>query len=142
MGYEAKIYVTIDRTNWYWGKSKINVLTLGVAYEGEGMAIPLFWTALNKAGNATAEKHIAVIKQFIHAFGAECIAGVLADREFGSHKLFSWCNKQAIKIPFYIRIKDNALVRIPKCRGKGRHVKKIFSALDPNQQANVFLKNL
>ena len=24
---EDKIYLTIDRTNWYWGKSKINVLT-------------------------------------------------------------------------------------------------------------------
>ena len=29
-----KIYITIDRTNWFWGKAKINRLTLAVAYEG------------------------------------------------------------------------------------------------------------
>jgi len=34
------IYLTIDRSNWFWGKTKINVLTLGAAYEG--IAIPLF----------------------------------------------------------------------------------------------------
>lgn len=125
-----KIYLTIDRTNWYWGKSKVNVLTLGAAHEG--MAIPLLWRALNKAGNALAIEHIEIIQRFVKMLGARCIEGVLADREFGSHELFDWCNKN--KIPFYIRIKDNALVRIPKCKGKGRHVKKIFGTLDPNQQ--------
>src|SRR3990167_9703898 len=25
-----KIYLTLDRTNWYWGKAKINILILGV----------------------------------------------------------------------------------------------------------------
>lgn len=124
-----KMYLTVDRTNWYWGKSKINVLTLGVAYEG--MAIPLFWRALDKAGNATAQEHIAIIKEFVRVFGHECIAGVLMDREFGSHELFSWCN-QNHKIPFYVRIKDNALVRIFK--GKARHVQHLFSELNPKQQ--------
>lgn len=125
-----KIYLTIDRTNWYWGKSKINVLTLGAAHEG--MAIPLIWRALNKAGNALASEHIEIIQRFVKIIGNHCIEGVLADREFGSHELFHWCNKN--KIPFYIRIKDNALVHVPKCKGKGRHVKKLFGALNPNQQ--------
>lgn len=31
-----KVYLTIDRTNWFWGKAKINILTLAVAYEGAG----------------------------------------------------------------------------------------------------------
>ena len=128
-----KIYLTIDRTNWYWGKSKINVLTLGVTYEG--MAIPLFWRALDKAGNASAEEHIAIIQRFIDTFGFKCIAGILADREFGSHELFSWCNRKTYKIPFYIRIKDNALVRIVKSKGKGRHVKKLFNALNPKEHS-------
>lgn len=127
---QDKIYLTIDRTNWYWGKSKINVLTLGIAYEG--MAIPLFWCALDKAGNALASEHIDILQRFVKVFGIGCIEGVLADREFGSNKLFAWCNSN--KIPFYIRIKDNALVKLPKSKGKGRHVKKLFGALDPNQQ--------
>ena len=73
-----KIYLTVDRTNWYWGKSKINVLTLGAAHEG--MAIPLLWQALNKAGNALASEHIEIIQRFVKIFGVACIEGVLADR--------------------------------------------------------------
>lgn len=126
---DEKIYLTIDRTNWYWGKSKINILTLGVAHEG--MAIPLFWQALDKAGNATAQEHIEIIKRFVDIFGHGCIKGILADREFGSHELFAWCN-QNHKIPFYIRIKDNALVSMYK--GKGRHVEQLFRDLNPKQQ--------
>ena len=46
-----KVYLTIDRTNWYWGKQKINIFMLGIAYEG--IAIPLFWICLPKAGSRT-----------------------------------------------------------------------------------------
>jgi len=53
-----------------------------------GVAIPSFWQALNKAGNATAEKHIEIIKRFVEVFGVDYIAGILAGREFSSHKLF------------------------------------------------------
>ena len=41
---EDKYYLIIDRTNWYWGKKKINIFMLGIAYEG--IAIPLFWKLL------------------------------------------------------------------------------------------------
>ncbi len=104
---EDKVYLTIDRTNWYWGKSKINVLTLGIAHEG--VAIPLFWRALNKAGNANAQEHQEIIERFVQLFGKAVIAGILADREFASGELFKWFNQE--RIPFYIRIKDNAKIR-------------------------------
>ena len=42
---DQKIYLILDRTNWFWGKKKINVFMLAVAYEG--LAIPLFWTLLD-----------------------------------------------------------------------------------------------
>jgi len=118
-----KIYITIDRTNWYLGKSKINVLMLAVAYEG--VAIPLFWCLLNKAGNATAGEHRAILARFIRVFGTDCIAGVLGDREFASGKLFNYLNKH--NIPFYIRIKDNSQAYIK--RKKFCKVKAIFSHL-------------
>lgn len=31
---QAKLTLIIDRTNWFWGESKLNVLTLAIAYEG------------------------------------------------------------------------------------------------------------
>ena len=42
---EHKVYLAIDRTNWFWGKAKINVFMLSICYEG--IAIPLFWRLLN-----------------------------------------------------------------------------------------------
>lgn len=121
----GKYYLTIDRTNWFWGKSKINILTLGIAHEG--VAIPLLWDLLDKAGNATAKEHQQSIERFISIFGCECIAGVLGDREFASGTLFKWFNEN--QIPFYIRIKEDSIVNI-----KGKKLwpaVKIFNDLNP-----------
>ncbi|MBP9726926.1 MAG: transposase [Gammaproteobacteria bacterium] len=84
------------------------MLTLRVAYEG--MAIPLFWDLLPKAGNASAEEHQSILERFIKHFDSTKIVGVLADREFGSAALFQWFNQH--KIPFYIRIKEDSIVRV------------------------------
>jgi hypothetical protein len=100
----------MDRTNWYFGKQKINVLMLSALYEG--IAIPLLWTLLPKAGNSCGKEQIELLTGFVNLFGKSCIAGVLGDREFGSGKLFKWFNQEAI--PFYIRIKENSIVRIGK----------------------------
>lgn len=126
---KEKIYVVIDRTNWFWGKVKINILTLGIAYEG--IAIPLLWKLLNKSGNATANEHKEIIKRFVDLFGKECIAGVLADREFASGSLFEWLNKE--DIPFYIRIKEGSIAKI---KGKKfKSAKKIFNHLEHRQRS-------
>jgi len=126
---DRQIYLTVDRTNWFWGKAKINILTLGIAYEG--VAIPLLWSLLNKAGNATAAEHGAILQRFVGLFGKDCIAGVLADREFASGSLFGWLNKE--QLPFYIRIKDNSMVSIKN--KKFRAAKKLFNHLRSNQKS-------
>ncbi len=43
-------YLTLDRTNWKWGKTNINLLVLAVVYRGA--AIPVYWLSLNKRGNS------------------------------------------------------------------------------------------
>lgn len=125
---KKKLYLTIDRTNWCWGKSKINILTLAVAYEG--LAIPLFWELLNKGGNATGEEHAGIVKRFVKVFGKKRIAGVLADREFANSTFFEYLNGN--KIPFYIRVKEGAQVKF-FCE-KTFALKKIFSEINPKEQ--------
>ena len=120
---EKKVYLTIDRTNWFWGKAKINILTIGIAHEG--VAIPVLWTLLNKAGNASAIEHQAILERFIKIFDKNCIAGVLGDREFASGELFYWLNEN--KIPFYIRIKEGSNVCVKN--KKFCTAEKIFSRL-------------
>ena len=102
-----KVYLTLDRTNWYWGKQKLNVLVLGVAYEG--VAIPLFWQWLPKGGNASGQEHSQMLERFLKCFDSSKIAGVLADREFANQDFLKYLTDR--HIPFYIRIKEGALVK-------------------------------
>lgn len=122
-----RIYLTIDRTNWYWGKQKINIFVLGVAYEG--IAIPLFWRCLPKAGCSNIKEQKALINRFLTCFGSSQISGLLGDREFASGGLFNWLNKK--KIPFYIRIKEGSMVCIKK--KKLFTAKKLFRQLNPKE---------
>lgn len=100
-----KVYLTMDRTNWKWGKSHINILMLGIVYKG--IAIPILWELLGKAGNSKTPERINIIARFIKLFGEGKILGLLADREFVGAKWFKWLNTE--NIPFYIRIKNNTV---------------------------------
>lgn len=120
-----KVYLIIDRTNWYWGKQKINIFMLGIAYEG--LSIPLYWRLLPKAGNSNFTEQKTLLNRFFRTFGTSKIVGLLADREFASGELFRWLNVQ--KVPFYIRIKEGAIIA-----SKNKKIvtaKKFFSRLKP-----------
>ena len=84
---DGKLKVMIDRTEWKFGSTWINILTLSVAYKNA--AIPILWEVVNHKGNATAAEHSAIIKKFVAEFGAHRILRVYADREFGSYELFA-----------------------------------------------------
>lgn len=120
---DKKVYLILDRTNWYYGKNKLNVLVLSVAYEG--LAIPICWSWLNKGGNSKSGERIELIKMFTDTFGKDCIAGLLGDREFIGKNWVSWLVKE--NIPFYFRIKNGNKVSI--CNGKSFKVEKIFANL-------------
>ena len=125
-----KVYVIIDRTNWFFGKKKINIFMLAVAYEG--LAIPLFWRLLDKGGNSNIQEQKGLINQFLDTFGSKSIAGLLADREFASGKFFKWLNKN--KIPFFIRIKEGSMTYIRD--KKFLTAKKLFKHLNLKEQTS------
>jgi len=56
------IYWSMDRTNWRWGKSDINILMLSVVYKG--IALPIFWCLLPKFGNSDTQERIDLMKRF------------------------------------------------------------------------------
>ena len=70
------LYLSMDRTNWRWGKKDINILMLSIVYRG--IAIPLFWDLLPKKGNSNTAERIKIIDRFIKQFGKTMIAGLLA----------------------------------------------------------------
>jgi hypothetical protein len=101
---ETEYYLSLDRTNWKWGKININLLVLAVVYRGA--AIPVYWLPLNKRGNSNSRERIALVKRFISQFGRDRIKGILADREFIGDEWLGWLLSQ--KIPFTIRIRNNS----------------------------------
>jgi len=98
---------SMDRTNWKFGTTDINILMICVCYKG--VAIPLIWKLLPKKGNSNMDERCELMNDFIQCFGVECIQAFMADREFIGEKWFDDLIRQ--KISFYIRIKNNMRVR-------------------------------
>ena len=119
--------LSIDRTNWKFGKLNINILTLGIAYLGA--AFPIFWILLPKRGNSNTEERIKLIDRFIEIFGIDKIDCLTGDREFIGKKWFSYLIEKGIT--FRLRIKENILVT--NSRGIPVHAKTLFRFLKPGQ---------
>ncbi|UDM39613.1 IS4 family transposase [Acinetobacter haemolyticus] len=100
-----KVQLTLDRTNWKWGKRDINILMLAIVYRG--IAIPIVWTLLNKRGNSDTKERIALIQRFISIL-VKIVLCVFADREFIGEKWFTWLIENDIN--FCIRVKKNFIV--------------------------------
>lgn len=128
---EGQYYLTVDRTNWKWGKKDINILMLSVVYKG--IAIPVYWVLLNKKGNSSTRERIALINRFISNFGKSQILGVLADREFIGGKWFKWLTSEGID--FYIRIKKDA--KIPNSQGIKVQAKRLFFLLKRGEKIAI-----
>lgn len=109
--------LSLDRTNWKFGATNINILMISVCYNGVG--IPLIWSMLNKRGNSNVKERTALLERYISLFGTISIESVGADREFIGD---DWIGNLIGKgIRFFIRIKGNMWVNVP---GKGN--KKAF----------------
>jgi hypothetical protein len=118
---EDKYLLILDRTNWKWGKTPVNILMLSVAYLG--ISIPLFWAVLDLEGNSCPEDRMAILKRVLEQFGSEKIEALLADREFVGKEWFDFLVTR--KIPFVIRIKQNSKVRVEEnCMIAVREIRK------------------
>lgn len=125
---EGKVYLSMDRTQWQWGKKPINILMLSLVYRGT--AIPIYWSMITHKGNSSTSQRIELIDRFIKHFGSMCIAGLLCDREFVGEQWFRYL-KEA-RIPFYIRVKHNAVTT--NQRGKTVDLWTLFLGLDYREQ--------
>jgi hypothetical protein len=108
--------LAMDRTNWKFGEVNINVLTLGIVYEG--VAFPILFLMLDKRGNSDTEERIGIIDRYIRLFGEETIDCLLADREFVGKRWINYLNSNNIR--YYIRIRENFYVCNPR---NGRRLK-------------------
>ena len=95
--------VVIDRTEWYFGETAVNVLMVGIAHEG--MAFPITWAALPSEGGSGAEAQTEVLERFLEVVDTDSIEVITADREFIS---VLWMKRlQDRDIPFAIRLRSD-----------------------------------
>jgi hypothetical protein len=102
--------LAMDRTNWKFGETNINVLTLAIVYQG--VAFPILISMLDKRGNSHTVERIEIMERYIRLFGCETIDCLLADREFVGEKWISFLN--GYRIEYHIRIRENFYVDDPR----------------------------
>jgi len=126
---KSGLVLTMDRTNWKYGQTDINVLLLGVTYKN--VAFPLLFRLLPKRGNSNTAERIEIIERFIRLFGKGCIDCLVADRKFVGEHWTGYLNSRGIR--YYLRIRQNFWIQNP---GSGGLVKAswLFSGLKLGEQ--------
>ena len=129
-GVDGPYTLIMDRTNWQFGKAKINFLMISV--KKEGWCVPLIWTLLCKKGNSSEQERIDLMEKLINIIGKNKIYNLLADREFIGDKWFNYLNEQGI--PYDIRLRENFKVRY---KNKLVPVSKIFKRVPIDQMLTI-----
>lgn len=104
------VALSVDRTNWKFGKKNINILLIGISYKGT--AIPLIWKLLDKRGNSSEEERISLMNKLLAQLTVhqnKQIRCLLADREFIGKEWLSYLKKASFT--FVIRIRNNSKMR-------------------------------
>jgi hypothetical protein len=96
----------MDRTNWKFGKTEMNVLVLSVTVNR--VCVPLFWTLLGKAGNSNTAERIDLMQRFIATFSDQNVASFAGDREFIGNRWIAWLQQH--DIPHVLRLREGIKV--------------------------------
>ena len=108
--------LAIDRSNWKFGSTDINIFMLAVVHDG--VAYPLLFSMLPKKGASNTKERIRLVQRYVRLFGVESIDCLLADREFVGEHWVKWLNDSGIR--YHIRIRENFWVDRPS---SGRRAK-------------------
>src|SRR5664280_2577239 len=104
LGLGGKPWVlAIDRTNWDFGKTTINILMISVTWNG--MGIPLLWMLLPTAGNSHTSERTELLDRLRASFPDMKIAALMGDREFIGDAWMAYLQRQ--NIPFILRLREN-----------------------------------
>jgi hypothetical protein len=94
--------LSMDRTEWSLGLTRVNILMLGVVHNG--VAIPLLWTMLDKKGNSDSNERMDLLDRFQEIFPEVQVAFLSTDREFVGKEWLSYLLLEP-SIPFRLRIR-------------------------------------
>ncbi len=95
--------MALDRTNWKLGKVHINILMLGVVWNGT--CVPLFWMLLPKAGNSNTDERIKLLKRLQRTFPKQRLGSLMGDREFIGGAWMGWLTTTGLS--FVLRLRED-----------------------------------
>lgn len=98
--------LAIDRTNWKFGKTTINILMVSVVWNNLG--VPLLWTLLPTEGNSKTKARTRLLDRLRRTFPDMEIAALTGDREFVGDGWMRYLTRQ--KIRFVLRLRENQQV--------------------------------
>lgn len=100
-GNFKKWTLSIDRTEWDFGRLQINILC--VIVQIGRMGVPLYFEMLdNKSGNSNWEQRIDLLKKIVRKIGTDKLKSIVMDREFIGHRWLSWLKHR--QIDFCVRV--------------------------------------
>jgi hypothetical protein len=77
-------YLLLDRTNWKYGKTHINLLVIGLLYRD--VFIPLVWLDLGRAGNSNSNQRLILLDELLDWWSLSGVPlpklYIAGDREF------------------------------------------------------------
>lgn len=127
---DGPLLLCLDRTNWKFGSLNINIMALGVAYQG--MAFGLMWRLLAKFGNSNQQERIKLMKHLLAVLPQTHIRALVADREFIGQDWFAFLIEH--NISFHIRLRRNMLAELEEGE---RHLYLFFSSLTVGQSLTL-----
>ena len=119
--------LSTDRTEWSFGKTRFNILMLGVVHNG--VAYPVVWKMLNKKGNSNGDERMDLLDQFYAIFPDAHVAYLTGDREFVGKQWFSYLLIEPT-IPFRLRIRKSDRINDGE---KQLRASIVFANLKPGQ---------
>lgn len=99
---KGRLVFAMDRTNWKYGQTHLNILVLGVVVAG--CVLPLVREVIEHSGNSCAQTRIKLVSHLLKAIPAHRWQVLIADREFVGKAWFQFLRRKKIKR--CIRIKE------------------------------------
>lgn len=101
--------LNMDRTNWKFGKTHINILTIGIVV-GK-VAMPLIWITLpqtTKRGNSNMKQRITLMRKVLKVLPVKDIHCITLDREFNGYEWLKWLDEKDIS--YVLRLRKNTKI--------------------------------
>ncbi|MEA5261069.1 IS4 family transposase [Arcicella aquatica] len=106
---KGKLSLSIDRTEWDFGKYQCNILMIVARHDGVG--IPIYWDLLdNRSGNSNIDNRKELIGKVISLIGVDRILVIVGDREFIGHQWIKYLKNN--NIPFCMRMPKSHLITL------------------------------